>query len=271
MSEVSLPYALKNNKLVHISEVEAGLCCDCFCPCCQSRLVARKGGEKRHHFAHYSNEACSGGLETAAHLLAKEVLSKAAYIVLPPVELYFETGRRMLRLADARKYKIDRVRVENSIEDIRPDLILTIGGRDLIVEVFVTHKVDDEKVGRIKRLGVSAIEIDLSHSIWDGTREDMFSLVTDEWLFKNWIFNVRAVQEYDRLIGLAFRKPIIVRGFSTHVDLCPLKKRASKGRPYANFNDDCVGCDYLLEGMTERGYICCIGHLQDELDKHISQ
>ncbi len=176
-----------------------------------------------------------------------------------------------MRLAATRKYKIDRVRVENIIEDIRPDLILTIGGRDLIVEVFVTHKVDDEKVGRIKRLGVSAIEIDLSHSIWDGTREDMFSLVADESLFKNWIFNVRAVQEYDRLIGLALRKPITGRGFSTHVDLCPLKKRARKGRPYANFNDDCVGCDYLLEGMTERGYICCIGHLQDEIDKYVSQ
>ena len=33
--------ALKNGNLISINEVKSGLKCDCFCPVCNSQLVAR--------------------------------------------------------------------------------------------------------------------------------------------------------------------------------------------------------------------------------------
>ena len=41
--------ALKNGNLISIDEVESGLKCNCFCPVCNSQLVARKGKERVHH------------------------------------------------------------------------------------------------------------------------------------------------------------------------------------------------------------------------------
>ncbi len=46
--------------------------------------------------------------------------------------------------------------------EIVPDLIATVNGRDIFIEVFVTHVVDAEKLSVTKELGVPCIEIDLS-------------------------------------------------------------------------------------------------------------
>lgn len=44
--------------------------------------------------------------------------------------------------------------------------------------------------------------------------------------------------------GTKFYK--IIRGWATHIDYCPIVAREYKGKPYANFIDDCLGCGYLL-------------------------
>ncbi|WP_413699273.1 hypothetical protein ACLKMH_17485 [Psychromonas sp. KJ10-10] len=38
-----LHYGLVNKQLKHISEVESGLGCNCYCPHCSSQLIAKKG------------------------------------------------------------------------------------------------------------------------------------------------------------------------------------------------------------------------------------
>lgn len=43
MKKQHLLYGIRNNKLVHISEVEKGIKCDCTCPACKGRLIAKKG------------------------------------------------------------------------------------------------------------------------------------------------------------------------------------------------------------------------------------
>ncbi len=54
MKELSLFWALKNDKLVHVSEVENGLKCECLCPVCGDHLVAHQGKIKIPHFKHYN-------------------------------------------------------------------------------------------------------------------------------------------------------------------------------------------------------------------------
>jgi len=43
MIENNITYALKDNELVHSSEVESGLMCDCIWPGCDEQLVAKRG------------------------------------------------------------------------------------------------------------------------------------------------------------------------------------------------------------------------------------
>ena len=40
---------------------------------------------------------------------------------------------------------------------------MTSDGKQFIVEIYVTHAVDDEKKAKIKSMMISAVEIDISH------------------------------------------------------------------------------------------------------------
>ena len=68
-----LIYALNSqNDFVHIDDVAKGLACNCYCPSCKERLVAKNGGKKRiHHFSHASGVDCEGAYESMLHQLAK--------------------------------------------------------------------------------------------------------------------------------------------------------------------------------------------------------
>src|SRR5580658_8030351 len=85
--KIKLPFGLQNGKLVDISSVESGLACNCVCPSCGQRLVAKKGEINQHHFAHHNAIECEGAVETALHIYAKNILEKHKRMVLPPVYL----------------------------------------------------------------------------------------------------------------------------------------------------------------------------------------
>lgn len=67
-----IPYGERDGQLVHISEVDGGLDCNCLCPECRSPLVARKGLKITHHFAHHRSPECDA--ETVMHHIAKRLL-----------------------------------------------------------------------------------------------------------------------------------------------------------------------------------------------------
>ena len=71
--DIQLEYGVQNGKIINIMDLPVeskGLQCDCVCPGCGGRLVARKGAKKKHHFAHY-NEPCNlvAAQQTALHML----------------------------------------------------------------------------------------------------------------------------------------------------------------------------------------------------------
>ena len=63
-SKKLLTYALnKLGDIVFVDNVAKGLDCECICPCCEAKLMAKNGGTKRiHHFAHASGIECEGAL-----------------------------------------------------------------------------------------------------------------------------------------------------------------------------------------------------------------
>lgn len=74
-----LKYALDSqNNLVSVDDVARGLACNCYCPSCREKLIAKNGGIKRiHHFAHAYGVDCESCYETMLHKLAKIKVQEA--------------------------------------------------------------------------------------------------------------------------------------------------------------------------------------------------
>ncbi|TIG87143.1 competence protein CoiA family protein, partial [Legionella pneumophila] len=76
--KIKLPFGLnENNVIVHITNVESGKNCNCICPSCSSPLIAAKGTKNQHHFKHTTTIECEGGLESAIHMAAKQIIKGA--------------------------------------------------------------------------------------------------------------------------------------------------------------------------------------------------
>ena len=165
MSDISLKliYGLKNGIIKHISEVESGLACGCVCPACGDRLIAKKGTVVKHHFAHQAKEPCEYGLETALHLAAKEIIASAKEMIIPQVRVVFPQGcKHSVLIHESMTVKIDHVELEKRFDNVIPDIVVYSGNKKFFVELFVTHAIDERKLKKIKDMGVSTIEIDLS-------------------------------------------------------------------------------------------------------------
>lgn len=180
IKNVNSQFGMRNGRIVDIEDIqecERGLKCNCVCPSCKTPLQAKLGHGKRiKHFAH-NNADCNSEIakQTALHYLAKEILEVNKCIVLPKY-LITDSGKYKKISDEARieiekpylvfqekLIKFDKVYLEKRIDEIIPDVILEIDGKQLIVEVAVTHFVDNMKKEKIKKINISAIEINLSH------------------------------------------------------------------------------------------------------------
>jgi len=135
------------------------------------------------NFAHATSAACEGGLESALHLAAKQLIEDRRELFLPGADESVEARGKMARLIQcsfvvqqAGTVALSEVRVEEALEGIRPDLIVVTNlqgnagpdlfalenSRDVLVEIAYTHFVDERKLERIRNLGLPAVEIDIS-------------------------------------------------------------------------------------------------------------
>lgn len=149
-----------DGSVAHISEVVRGLACECICPACGVPLVANKGSKKQHHFKHHVGDGCGYGPETNAHNFAKRLLERDNWITLPERVATVDGVTRVMRPKE--RHEFDEVIVEPRLGQVIPDLIALAKGNRLLIEVHVTHKCGDEKIARIRQMGLSAIEVDLS-------------------------------------------------------------------------------------------------------------
>lgn len=253
-------HGIKDGKLLSIAQAERGLKCGCVCAACGVPLVAKKGEKVAHHFAHYGTKPCQYGYETALHLAAKEILSRSNRFILPPSHVTFPfSGKEKLRIAGPTEIPIDSVDTESRFGSIVPDIIIHSGNKLLFVEIRVTHAIDSTKRQNIKEAGVSTIEIDL-HDIEDTpSEEELSSILVLDNPRKTWTYNARAMKKIDDFLRVSERKKIIERGFAQHVDFCPIQSKIWKGKPYANYMDDCSYCKYHIRTDLETKHIWCSG------------
>lgn len=259
---MEIPYGLRGETLLHVSEVERGAACGCVCPACGGNLVARKGEINIHHFAHADGRECRRAAETTLHRLAKASLLQAGYILLPApyasVEasvIYDRSGsgftvkrRFPLTAGDGPggvRYDVENATLEKRLGDIIPDLIVTIKGVPLLVEVVVAHGIDVEKRRVIQRMGLSALIVDLRHYSRFPTRAELDFEVVDSIAHKAWFYNAKAEQLIRQMLAFVGRLPVAVSPKGYGWVACPLYR---KNRWLRN----CFQCEFFLDAATRQ-------------------
>ena len=179
-----LRYGNQNGKLVHISEVESGLDCECICPACKTPLVARKGDIRTHHFAHHQGTDSAACVETALHLFAKQVIAEHKKIRIPEdllvakgVDLYGKIHQRQMLITSA-LIEFEKVGLEVHKGTYRSDATgYPYENQDLDIEIRVSHEVDKEKQEKVRDADTCMLEIDLSELDRDASPEEITQAV----------------------------------------------------------------------------------------------
>lgn len=199
-----LPYGLRKEgeveRLLHISEIlphESGLRCNCVCPNCGERLQAKLPKTKEDftpRFAHHNADTCDYATETALHMKAKEIIEREKRMVIPSVVAYYNNLSK--EVSPKREVSFDRVVLERRVGNVIPDILAYKEERPLMLEITITHGIDDDKFEKIEKLGISTLEIDLSDMDTDFDPEFLRDQIIDSIDNKFWVYN--AVEEKEK-------------------------------------------------------------------------
>ena len=171
---------------VHVADVPNGLACRCNCFGCGGPLMACQGRIRHFHFRHSVAGEWEGCSETALHKMAKLILAEAKRValpneLLPPIDGYSEA------------VGFDEVFLEYRLHTGEGVTIVAdaygSGDIPLVIEVRVRHETGPEKAEALRKIGVAAIEIDLSdalHEAWDW--QSLRHAVLVETARRKWIF-----------------------------------------------------------------------------------
>jgi hypothetical protein len=213
---------LANGQEISIAEATSGAN-GYFCLGCGHELQARKGLVNEAHFAHLAagsetERLCEYSSETYRHDQAKKLLRHLKKVRVPAVYAACPPNYHGLlpRLAEARDVEAAQVLSERNIyvdeqgevrfarrhrnepfdDDHgkrlllgRPDVIFLDEQRRpiLLIEIYATHKVDREKITRLRLLGIDAIEIYIPRHFDSFAIERLFSVT----IHTHWLYNAQ--------------------------------------------------------------------------------
>lgn len=240
-------------KQVHISDVKNGDACNCRCIYCGESLTAKQGnGGKAPHFAHKPDSTCRWKeyvKQTDIHRRAEKIFLQEKEIILPWIIRTF--GNVQCLMFRGGTFKITSVELEKKVSDFIPDIVLQIGEAILLVEIFVTHAVDDVKKDKIRKDGrYDVIEIDLSDKVYDDITDDELRLLIKDQSRIKWIYNRKEVCFTNNLSSVANFYSITTD--TNVVEGCPLGK---KSRSQKNISH-CNRCKMFL-GKSVGGKAIC--------------
>ena len=161
-------------RMLTAREVANGRGCECICVACEARLKARQGDIRIWHFAHDEETQCQHAPEAAIHRMAKQLIVQRGVLFVPGLErsrqihgkrrVWSETITVSVQIAGLQN--LEDCFQEKSIgksdlygEYRRPDVLATLDGLPLAIEIRNTHAVDFEKQEWLERQGYSSLEI----------------------------------------------------------------------------------------------------------------
>ena len=177
-----------NGQLITIENSIRGLACNCFCISCEEPVIARKGLIREHHFAHASQkESCNIQRESLLHLYAKEVIRNKLGLQLPPIPGTCPESEDQTSWWD-----FERVDEEVPQPGFQPDLVAHLrDGSHLFIEIAVTSFIGEEKLERIKNVGIDTVEIDLRELLYSKLpipSEEVTAHILKQTHNKSWIY-----------------------------------------------------------------------------------
>jgi hypothetical protein len=173
-----VPFGLRDGRVWAPGEVIKGKACGCICPGCGAALAAKaqESRRKRPHFAHLTDTGCQTGRETGIHQRAKQLIVERQELLVPAWigdlidmpnppharddEGQLHRGKPIDR--PARRVGLRDIEVERSFGTYQPDVYALDEVGELLIEIRVTHAVDDNKAARVQLHGRRMVEIDLS-------------------------------------------------------------------------------------------------------------
>lgn len=272
--EISLPYGLQNDRLVTINEVSSGLDCNCSCPACHEKLIARKGPFTMHHFAHQMNLDCYKGIEAILHRLCKEIIAKEKRLMLPA--LLFGQNQQYEVFPEI-EIPVDTIRLQHIGDAMVPDIIIESRGHTLLVEITANQRVAPEKKQLLIKRRMAGIEINITETLKDlfeindfrltnrAFRKELIShTMSKYWIHNPVLTNIEATlkNKHARLKKVGSFKTDL--GDYFYVEDCPLENRIwqggiKKGKSYASA-EDCSQCDFCVARQSDPEAVFCVGH-----------
>lgn len=179
----------KNGHMVHVDNVPQGLACNCVCPKCRERLLARHGEIRHHGFAHHS-ETRGANLKicymVTLYKLAEQIVLLHKQIQAPSYYGIFKES----------VIKFSEVQIDSSYDriDKQPDIIATtIEGKQYLIEFNFAYKVQRKEAIDYKNL--NCLEIDLSNQ----TLESLESFLLNSSQNRKWLNNEEYFRSIERL------------------------------------------------------------------------
>jgi len=219
LNEIENVYALNESlKEIYIGDVpkeETGLKKPYFCLGCKRRMQAIIPASRRRYFRHHVDKnnpepKCTYSDETYRHWFAKTSAASIGKIKVPAVYKHspLGTGGHSLLLSEARYIEAHTVKIEWFVYEnengeikaspdlkqdrdkylhIRPDtLFLDHTGKPiLIIEFVATHKPDQQKLMKLKRLGIDAIQVSVPKSSPEDIQSIFHSTSRTKWIYNN--------------------------------------------------------------------------------------
>jgi hypothetical protein len=143
------------------------------CPGCGLKLKRAQGEIQEWHFKHHNdNGNCSGGIETARHQLAKQILKNSLQIKIPRYGI-IEYSNPVL---------------EKELVSKRPDVTAIYKGENIYFEIAVKHFVEPAKEEFFIDGEYKSIEIDLSDLPIDASHQEIENAVLKQLNNKRIIF-----------------------------------------------------------------------------------
>lgn len=203
----------KFGKHVYILDVVSGQK-GYWCIGCGHQMQAVHGTVKhrKKYFRHVAKDVnierkCTFSNEEYRHKLAIEILQFTKRIKVPNLYLYSQDGKTKVLFEESKFIEADHVRAELTfyedeygevswgknpqIEErnllIRPDLTF-FNSKDeplLLLEIVVSHKINDEKKVKLKRLGIDTIQIKIPKDSEENIKKSLETSNYTQWVYNN--------------------------------------------------------------------------------------
>lgn len=204
-----LPFAKRVTDELFVSpdEVPRGQACNCVCPGCEHPVIAKQGTEKAWHFAHAKSSHCANAYEKSVHELAKQLLRERKLLWVPTLTVTqtahdaFGTPISAQEVVfESKLVSLDTCLAGKVVDEVAPDLLGAVGGREILIEITVFHRLMPEKRDRLLHTGTAVIEINLGlfKSI-QASRELLEHELFENAKNRQWIYHPRQAEVATRL------------------------------------------------------------------------